>query len=180
MISLNLLLHRTSSRRSKLQAFVCAALLLCCLGLYAETLTGKVTQVADGDTLTIVSENTQAIKIRLAGIDAPEKAQAFGQRSKEHLEALVNQKQVTVESNKKDKYGRNVGQVLLNGQDVNLEQLRAGMAWFYRQYERELTPELRERYVKAEDEAKAGRIGLWVDPKAAPPWQWRHPDRLDK
>ena len=118
--------------------------------------------------------------LRLVGIDAPEKAQAFGQRSKEHLASLVHQKQVTVETSKTDKYGRRVGQVLLNCQDMNLEQLRAGQAWYYRQYERELTPELRESYAAAEAQAKEGRIGLWRDAQPVPPWVWRHPDRLEK
>ena len=142
--------------------------------LNAETLSGKVIHVADGDTITILDISNQHLKIRLSGIDAPEKAQAYGQRSKEHLSVLVQGQQVIVETSKKDKYGRHVGHVLLNGQDVNLEQLRAGLAWYYRQYERELTPELRQSYVMAEAEAKEARMGLWSDAQPVPPWQWRH------
>ena len=144
-----------------------------------EVLSGSVIRVSDGDTLTILNSTNQQIKIRLAGIDAPEKAQAFGQRSKEYLASLVIQKQVTVKTTKTDKYGRQVGQVLLNGQDVNLEQLRAGMAWYYRQYERELTLELRQSYAAAEANAKERLIGLWRDAQPVPPWVWRHPERIE-
>jgi len=146
--------------------------------LNAETLSGKVIHVADGDTITILDSSHQQLKIRLSGIDAPEKAQDYGQRSKEHLNGLVQGQQVIVETSKKDKYGRHVGQVLLKGQDVNLEQLRAGLAWYYREYERELTPELRQSYAKAESEAKDARMGLWSDAQPVPPWQWRHPARF--
>jgi endonuclease YncB( thermonuclease family) len=159
------------------------AFLMClclCQALHAETLTGKVIHVADGDTITILDSSHQQLKIRLSGIDAPEKAQAYGQRSKEHLSGLVQGQQVIVETSKKDRYGRHVGHVLLNGQDVNLEQLRAGLAWYYRQYERELTPELRQSYAMAEAEANEARMGLWSDAQPVPPWQWRHPERLYK
>ena len=148
--------------------------------LHAETLSGKVINVADGDTITILDSTNQQLKIRLAGIDAPEKAQDFGQRSKEHLSGLVQGQQVIVETTKKDKYGRHVGQVLLNGLDVNLEQLKAGLAWYYRQYERELTPDLRKNYAMAEAEAKEARMRLWRDDQPVPPWQWRHPERMSK
>jgi len=160
-----------------LLAFAFAFALL--LGVpHAETLSGKVINVADGDTITILDSTNQQLKIRLAGIDAPEKAQDFGKRSKEHLSGLVQGQQVIVETSKKDKYGRHVGHVLINGQDVNLEQLRAGLAWYYREYERELTPDLRQSYAKAESEAKDARVGLWSDAQPVPPWQWRHPARF--
>ena len=144
------------------------------VGLHAETLQGRVVHVADGDTVTLLVEGPQQLKIRLSGIDAPEKAQAFGQRSKEHLGGLVHGQQVTVVTNKRDKYGRQVGQVMLGSTDVNLEQLRAGLAWFYRAYERELSEELRSSYAAAEQEARAAGLGLWKDREPVPPWVWRH------
>ena len=134
--------------------------------LNAETLSGKVIHVADGDTITILDSANQQLKIRLGGIDGPEKAQAYGQRSKEHLSGLVQGQQVIVETSKKDNNGRHVGHVLLNGQDVNLEQLRAGLAWYYREYDRELTPDLQKNYALAEAEAKDARVGLWSDAQA--------------
>jgi len=177
---LNLLPIKTLKFASANGLCIFAALTLLCLyqSLHAETLSGKVIHVADGDTITILDSSNQQLKIRLGGIDAPEKAQAYGQRSKEHLSGLIQGQQVIIETTKKDKYGRHVGLLLLNGQDVNLEQLRAGLAWYYREYERELTPDLRKNYVMAEAEAKDARVGLWSDAQPVPPWQWRHPARF--
>ena len=113
-------------------------------------------------------------KIRLAGIDAPEKKQPFGNRSKESLSALTFDKTVNVETDKRDKYGRQVGKVLVNGQDVNLVQVERGMAWFYRQYQREQSPNDRRLYETAEDAAKAKKRGIWRDADPVPPWEFRH------
>lgn len=103
----------------------------------AETITGRVVSVADGDTITVLDGDKVQHKIRLAGIDAPEKKQAFGNRSKESLSAMAFDKTVDVETGKRDRYGRQIGKVLVNGQDVNLVQVERGMAWFYRKYQRE-------------------------------------------
>jgi len=113
-------------------------------------------------------------KIRLAGIDAPEKKQAFGNRSKESLSDLVFDKTVSVETNKRDRYRREIGKVLVNGRDVNLVQVERGMGWFYRQYQREQSPNDRKLYEAAEDAAKAGRRGLWRDTDPVSPWEFRH------
>jgi len=176
------LINNSFCRHTSLAQWVLTSLLIATSWslLYAETLTGKVIHIADGDTITILDSSNQQLKIRLGGIDAPEKTQAYGQRSKEHLSGLVQGQQVIVETSKKDKYGRHVGHVLVNDQDVNLEQLRAGLAWYYRQYERELSTDLRKNYALAEAEAKEERMGLWSDAQPVPPWKWRHPERLDK
>jgi endonuclease YncB( thermonuclease family) len=113
-------------------------------------------------------------KIRLAGIDAPEKAQAFGQRSKESLSDLLFDQRVTVETSKRDRYGRSVGTVLVDGLDANLEQVKRGMAWHYKTYEREQSPQERQDYAKAEEVARAARVGLWKDAQPVPPWDFRH------
>src|SRR3569832_2440108 len=94
----------------------------------AQTLHGRVVNIADGDTITVLVDNTPH-KIRLAGIDAPEKAQSFGQVSKDHLRDLIADKMVDVEYHKKDRYRCVVGKVLLHGRDIDLEQIRGGMAW---------------------------------------------------
>ena len=112
-------------------------------------------------------------KIRLQGIDAPEKAQAFGQKSKQSLNQLVHSKMVTVEFEKKDKHGRTVGKVLLNGTDVCLEQIKLGMAWHYKQYQSEQSKEDRDTYAQAEQTAKAQAAGLWKDKSPTPPWAFR-------
>jgi endonuclease YncB( thermonuclease family) len=155
------------------KALVCLLLALACAA-HAETVTGRVVGVADGDTITVLDADKVQHKIRLAGIDAPEKKQAFGNRSKESLSDMVFDKTVNVETEKRDRYGRQIGKVLVNGQDVNLAQVERGMAWFYRQYQREQSPNDRKLYEAAEDAAKAGRRGFWRDSDPVPPWDFRH------
>lgn len=139
----------------------------------ADTLQGRVVGVSDGDTVTLLDDSNTQFKIRLMGIDAPEKKQAFGSRSKEFLSALVFNKQVIVEYNKKDKYGRTVGKILVDGVDANLEQIKAGMAWHYKKYQKEQTLDDRSIYAQAEEQARAERRGLWIDAEPTPPWDWR-------
>jgi endonuclease YncB( thermonuclease family) len=117
-----------------LKKLLALALLYISCGLGAATIQGNVVGVADGDTITVIDATNTQYKIRLQGIDAPEKAQAFGQKSKQSLHQLVHSKQVTIEFQKKDKYGRTVGKVIHNGNDVCLEQIKLGMAWHYREY----------------------------------------------
>lgn len=148
--------------------------LLLAFAVNAETITGQVVGVADGDTITVLDADKVQHKIRLAGIDAPEKKQAFGNRSKESLSDLVFDKTVNVETDKRDRYRREIGKVLVNGRDVNLVQVERGMAWFYRQYQREQSPNDRKLYEAAEDAAKAGKRGLWRDVDPVPPWEFRH------
>ena len=140
----------------------------------ADTLLGKVISVADGDTITILDDTQTQHKIRLTGIDAPEKKQPFGQRSKQSLSDLVFAKTVTVETNKVDKYKRNVGKVLVDGLDANLVQVQRGFAWHYKAYEREQSTIDRKAYAVAESEARAARRGLWADSEPVPPWEFRH------
>ena len=139
----------------------------------AETLSGRVVHVADGDTITVLDASNQQHKIRLAGIDAPERKQAYGNASKKNLSDLVAGKSVTVDWNKLDKYKRVVGKVLLDSQDICLEQIRAGMAWHYKKYENEQPLEDRKRYSDAEKEARASQLGLWRDKSPIPPWEYR-------
>lgn len=139
----------------------------------AATLEGKVVRVADGDTITILDQSKIQHKIRLAGIDAPEKGMPFGQKSKQHLSELVAGKQVTVETTKLDRYKRRVGKVLVDGQDANLAQIEAGFAWHYKDYEREQSRIDRLAYTRAEERAREARKGLWVDNQPVPPWEWR-------
>jgi endonuclease YncB( thermonuclease family) len=111
-----------------MKSTIAAGLLLAPLACTAATIEGRVVGVADGDTITVLDDNKVLHKIRLAGIDAPEKKQPFGQRSKQRLSDLVFDKAVTVETNKRDKYRREVGKVLVDGTDANLEQVKRGMA----------------------------------------------------
>lgn len=96
---------------------------------HSTTITGQVVGVTDGDMVTVIDAFNTQHKIRLSGIDAPEKKQPYGARSKQSLSDLVFEKQVTIESDKKDHYGRDIGEILLaTGQDVNLEQITRGFA----------------------------------------------------
>ncbi len=139
----------------------------------AETLTGQVVKIADGDTLTVLDASKQQHRIRLTGIDAPEKKQAFGTVSRQHLAARVFGRVVTVEWHQRDRYHRILGKVLINGEDANLEQIRAGLAWHYRGYAKEQAPGDRERYALAEDQARRAGVGLWRDAAPVPPWDFR-------
>ncbi|GJQ53828.1 MAG: hypothetical protein HKUEN07_03970 [Rhodocyclaceae bacterium] len=149
----------------------------------AEILQGKVIRISDGDTLVVLDASRKQHKIRVAGIDAPEKAQAFGNRARQHLASLAFGKAVTVEWQKQDKYGRIVGKVVANcdqpgcPRDAGLEQLKAGMAWWYRKYAGEQSAEDREPYERAEQAARDGKLGLWRDPSPVPPWDWRKQHR---
>lgn len=141
--------------------------------LQAETLIGKVVGVTDGDTITVLDDSHTQYKIRLAGIDAPEKKQAFGQVSKKMLSDLVFQKTVQVEWKKQDRYGRLVGKVIVDQLDVNLELIKNGLAWFYRKYQHELSPADRIAYADTETQAQQNKQGLWVYPNPTPPWEFR-------
>ena len=146
-----------------------AALALCAAPLAAaETLTGKVVKIADGDTITVLV-NGEQIKIRLAEIDAPERGQPWGKRAKQALTAKVAEHVVQVETKFNDRYGRRVGHVVDSGRDINRELVREGHAWVYRHWLRD------ETLLEDEAHARAERAGLWHLPDAerVPPWEWR-------
>lgn len=148
------------------------ALLVSCA--QAATLEGKVVSISDGDTLTVLVDGRE-VKVRVAGIDAPEKKQAFGQRSKEHLSDCSFDKAVSVEWSKTDRYGRTIGKVLADGVDCGLRQIELGMAWHYKAYAKEQTPVDRTAYADAESQASARKVGLWSGSHPTPPWEFRHP-----
>ncbi|MEH6591883.1 MAG: thermonuclease family protein [Halioglobus sp.] len=143
---------------------------------------GRVVAVFDGDTIKVLTSDLQSFKIRLAGIDAPERDQAFGSASKQHLAAMVAGQQVRVESIKHDRYGRILAKVWVRPADcaacgktlnTNHAQILDGMAWWYRYYAEDQSEEDRGRYESAEQEARARKWGLWADPDPMPPWDWR-------
>ena len=148
----------------------------------AAEIVGQVVAVADGDTLTVLDASSERHRIRLSGIDAPEKRQAYGERSKQHLSALVYRKTVRVVWDKKDRYARIVGRVYAAeceaacpyNVDVGLEQIRAGLAWHYKQYAKEQPLRERERYAELEQHARERRSGLWGDVHPVAPWDFRH------
>ena len=147
---------------------------LCASLLHAETIVGQVVAVSDGDTIKVLDDSKKLFVIRLMGIDAPEKAQPFGQRAKQSLSELVFQRRVEVQWNKRDRYDRVVGKVLLSDStDACLEQIGRGMAWHYKQYASEQMIEDRLKYSRAEQTARSAHEGLWAEDHATPPWMWR-------
>lgn len=139
--------------------------------------TGVIVGVADGDTLTLLDGRQAQHRIRLDGIDAPERKQPFGQRSRQSLTELAKGRRATADCPKTDRYGRAVCRVSVDGVDVGLAQLERGMAWHYLKYAHELDPPVRVRYERAEREARTGRAGLWSQPQPMPPWDYRHSPR---
>jgi len=154
------------------------AILTCAVVLSAQTppdsIQGRVVGVSDGDTITVLQIDAQGhktpIKIRLDGIDCPEKAQAFGQRAKQYTSNMVFGKEVTVQISGKDRYGRSLGEVFISTTSVNQSLVKDGLAWWYRKY----TPEDRELEA-LETSARSERRGLWQDKQPTPPWEFRHP-----
>ena len=132
--------------------------------------------VSDGDTLRVLVGDQQ-IKIRLGGIDAPESDQPFGQSSKRYLAEAVAGQIVVVEFEKKDRYGRVIGKVLLDGADMNLRQVKAGYAWWYEYYKRDQSEADQRAYSAAEREARDSDIGLWSEPTPINPYDWRKGER---
>ena len=143
----------------------------------AETLVGRIIGVADGDTLTLFDSSKQSHKIRLSGIDAPEKKQAFGQQSKLSLSNLAYGRQAIAECPKRDRYQRAVCVVTIAGKDVGLQQIHQGLAWWYRTYAHEQRAQDQRDYAHAEQAAQEKRVGLWREKDPTPPWEWRRERR---
>lgn len=134
----------------------------------ATELGGLVVGVSDGDTLKVMTPNHQTLKVRLVEIDAPEKDQAFGQKSKQSLSQLCFNKHAIIREQGRDKYQRVLGRVSCAGVDANAEQVKRGMAWAYSQY---LTDQSIAAYQAT---AQHQGIGLWIDRAPIPPWVFRH------
>jgi endonuclease YncB( thermonuclease family) len=164
----------TLRRRALLLLVASLGILYSCSRETPRTVSGKVVKIADGDTITILDAQNVQHKIRLQGIDAPERRQDFGEVSREHLATLVFGRYVKIEYEKVDRYGRLVGKVWVDDHDECLEQLKAGLAWQYREYEKEQLPADRQLYENAEQEARTLKRGLRKDPSPTAPWEYRH------
>lgn len=156
--------------REVLGAFALCVLLAFHAAVAGE-LVGLVVSVQDGDTLTI-HVGHEMVRLRLVDIDAPEKKQAFGNRSRQSLGEMCAGKKARVDDRGLDRYGRTLGQVTCAGVDANAEQVRRGMAWVYVKYAPKDSP-----LYGIEAEARAARRGLWQDIKPVPPWEWRKEKR---
>lgn len=136
-------------------------------------LRGRVVAVMDGDTLAVLDAGRQEHRIRLAEIDAPEKGQPFGQRSKQSLSGLCFGREAVIEDRGHDRYGRAIGRVSCGRIDTSAEQVRRGMAWVFDRYATDRT------LYAIQDEARAARRGLWSDAAPVPPWEWRAQHRRE-
>jgi endonuclease YncB( thermonuclease family) len=139
----------------------------------ASEYSGRIVGVVDGDTVDLLTEANERIRIRLAGIDAPERGQGFSRRAKQGLSDLTFNRQVTVSADKLDHYGRLVGKILVAGNDANLQMIRLGLAWHYAKYAGEQSLSDRRMYAETEQAARSARIGLWADPSPLAPWDYR-------
>jgi endonuclease YncB( thermonuclease family) len=152
----------------------------------AHTFEGRVVRIVDGDSITVLDARNRPHEVRLAGIDAPELGQPFGRRAKQHLSALVFGQTVRVHWDRRDRYQRRSGKVWVaspdsacrerdcaKSLDVGLHMVSIGLAWHYKHYQHEQTPEDRMRYALHERQARARRDGLWAFSKPVPPWRWR-------
>lgn len=140
----------------------------------AELITGFVTAITDGDTLKLLDARKTEHKIRISGIDAPEKAQPFGSKSTANLGRLAFNKDAQADCPKKDRFSRLVCKVTVDGTDVGLQQVTDGMAWWYRKYAKEQSGADQDSYEQGETMAKLRRLGLWGEVNPVPPWEWRH------
>ncbi len=161
-------------RRATIPYMSCLlSVLLWTLPVSAATFPGRVLWVVDGDTITVLGPGNAQYRVKLAGIDAPELDQRYGETSKEHLTRRVAGRFVVVEWQKWDRHGALVGKVLVSGEDVCLEQVAAGLAWYDRKHQRDQSPGDRKAYARVEEEASEAKRGLWADPEPLPPWEWR-------
>ena len=140
----------------------------------AEPIADRVVGVLDGDTITVLTALNRQYKIRLSGIDAPESGQAFGQNAKKALSDCAFGKQVSIDGDKLDRYGRTIGRVMVGQVDCNICQVELGLAWHYKKYAGERPVAESKSYAVAEDLARAAKRGLWADPHAIPPWDCRN------
>jgi endonuclease YncB( thermonuclease family) len=133
-------------------------------------LKGVIIGVADGDTVTLLTEDKRQIRIRLARIDAPEKRQPYGAKAKQILSSLCFGKNAEAAQVDTDRYGRMVARLHVDGLDINAEMVRLGAAWVYRKYAKD------QAVLALESEARAAKRGIWSLPEAdrVPPWEWRN------
>lgn len=133
-----------------------------------EFITAKVVKVSDGDTFTILTKGKEQIRIRIYGIDAPEKGQPYSEKSRLYLADMIAGQDVTIEITSTDRYRRKIAKVKTETvDDVSLEMLRAGYAWHYSYFDKT------KAYIQAEKEAKERREGLWADENPVNPYEYR-------
>jgi endonuclease YncB( thermonuclease family) len=140
-------------------------------GAQREIYAGQVQSVQDGDTITILTDDYERVRVRFYGIDSPEKAQAYGPEAGAFLKSLIGSQKVRVEVVDVDRYSRAVGLVSLGGNSLNLAMVQAGLAWVYGQYCK--IADFCRQLSAVEEQAKRAKLGLWADPDPVAPWDYR-------
>jgi endonuclease YncB( thermonuclease family) len=154
------------------------AWLLLAVGASAQdVIHGRVVGVTDGDTIKVLTAQKQLLRVRVTWIDAPERSQAFGQRAKQAMSALVFGKDVELRFHTVDRYGRLVCMVFSGGTDAGLELIKERFAWAYTKFLPEASVETQQSYTAAESAARVARTGLWVDTNPVAPWEYRQAER---
>lgn len=143
-------------------------------------LDGQVTYIYDGDTVLVEDANRQKLKVRLKGIDAPEKTQAYGPQAARRLTELVLNRQVEVFWEETDRYGRILGKVTSGRTDFCLEMIASGLAWHFTRYEQSQSASDRTLYRQTEKESRDHHKGLWEDANPTPPWEYRQQQRNEQ
>ena len=139
--------------------------------------TGRVINVHDGDTITVLKQNNEKVKIRLAGIDCPETFQVHGDAAKQFVSSKVSGRRVRIEPETTDRYGRTVAIVLINGENLNEQIVAHGHGWVYRKY---CVADFCKAWLKLEEKERDAQVGLWEDKDPQPPWEWRAEHRNKK
>lgn len=152
---------------------------MCACADAATTYTAQVVRVMDGDSMVIRDDRGREIRVRLEGVDAPERYQPFATQSRASLRALTAGRILRIEPRRTDSYGRTVAKIFFRDRDLGLEQIRLGMAWHYRHYAKDQSPNDRLTYERTEREAKQTRLGLWQQKDPVPPWRFRQDTRQD-
>lgn len=142
--------------------------------IFAGSITGKVVSVSDGDTITILAISKKTHKIRFEHIDTPEKSQAYGQAAKKHLSSIVFGKTVEAKVKTTDRYGRSIATIFLEDKNINLEMVKAGYAWHYKKYSKDII------FAAEEVISRKAKKGLWQDSNPVPPWEFRRTGRKSK
>jgi endonuclease YncB( thermonuclease family) len=165
--------HRlTEPRQGAMSSLFFMVLLLLSFNAASQTYTNAlVLKISDGDTIHIAADGTR-VSVRFAGIDAPETKQEYGPEATKTLQAIIADQRLTLNCFKTDRYQRKVCRVYLGEQDIALSMLLAGAAWVYRDYINELTPEERQQYLDAENDARNALKGLW-NGHPVEPWVYR-------
>jgi endonuclease YncB( thermonuclease family) len=171
--------HQSNAPGLALAAFL--GLLLASLALGQEAVvSARVVGITDGDTVKALVAGNKLLRVRLSWIDAPEKSQAFGQRSKQHLSELVFGRDVELHTYGLDRYGRTLAVIFVDGIDANLEQVRSGMAWCYTRYLSQAPANIEASYRQAESEAWEQQRGLWGERDPIPPWEYRRAGKKER